>query len=68
MKFNPESQRVLEQLENSGANVFITGRAGTGKSTLLQHFRAITGKQVVVLAPTGVAAVNVGGQTIHSFI
>lgn len=67
LTFTPECQRVLEQLERSNANLFITGRAGTGKSTLLQHFRATTKKQVVVLAPTGVAAVNVGGQTIHSF-
>lgn len=67
LTFTPESKRVLEQLERSNANLFITGRAGTGKSTLLQHFRATTKKQVVVLAPTGVAAVNVGGQTIHSF-
>ena len=50
------------------SHLFITGRAGTGKSTLLQHFRGeTTKKKVVVLAPTGVAAVNVGGQTIHSF-
>lgn len=67
LTFTPESQRVLKELERSSVNMFITGRAGTGKSTLLQHFRATTKKQVVVLAPTGVAAVNVGGQTIHSF-
>lgn len=54
-------------MENTDKNVFITGRAGTGKSTLLQYFRYHTGKKVVILAPTGVAAVNVGGQTIHSF-
>lgn len=48
-------------------HVFITGKAGTGKSTLLRHFRANTKKNIVVLAPTGVAAVNIGGQTIHSF-
>ncbi len=47
--------------------MFITGRAGAGKSTLLQLFRKTTKKNVVVLAPTGVAALNVGGQTIHSF-
>ena len=49
------------------AHLLLTGRAGTGKSTLLQQFRATTKKKLVVLAPTGVAAVNVGGQTIHSF-
>ncbi len=67
LTFTAQSLRVLEELEDTYANFFITGRAGTGKSTLLQHFRATTEKQVVVLAPTGVAAVNVGGQTIHSF-
>jgi dephospho-CoA kinase len=45
----------------------LTGRAGTGKSTLLQYFRATMRKRVVVLASTGVAAVNVQGQTIHAF-
>ncbi len=54
-------------IESSGANILITGRAGTGKSTLLEYFRSVTEKQIVVLAPTGVAAVNVSGQTIHSF-
>ena len=54
-------------MEGSGRHVFVTGRAGTGKSTLLNYFCAHTGKAVVVLAPTGVAAINVGGQTIHSF-
>ncbi|MEM6397361.1 MAG: PIF1 family DEAD/DEAH box helicase [Bacteroidota bacterium] len=50
-----------------GSDLFITGRAGTGKSTLLRLFRQTTSKRVVVLAPTGVAALNVKGQTIHSF-
>lgn len=47
--------------------IFLTGRAGTGKSTLLTYFRKHTHKKHVVLAPTGVAALNVKGQTIHSF-
>ena len=54
-------------MEKGGKSIFITGRAGTGKSTLLEYFRGITKKRVVVLAPTGVAALNVRGQTIHSF-
>ena len=54
-------------MEDTDRNVFVTGRAGTGKSTLLQHFRNNTKKAIAVLAPTGVAAVNVNGQTIHSF-
>ena len=51
----------------SNRNVFITGKAGTGKSTLLSYFRSHTGKKIVVLAPTGVAALNIQGETIHSF-
>jgi len=58
---------AYNQLEHSDDNLFITGKAGTGKSTLLHHFRQTTTKNVVVLAPTGVAALNVRGQTIHSF-
>lgn len=63
----PEFSRVLDALERSNTNLFVTGKAGTGKSTLLQYFRATTAKNVAILAPTGVAALNVGGQTIHSF-
>lgn len=62
-----EIKEVLETLENTNQNIFLTGKAGTGKSTLLRHFRATTKKSPVVIAPTGVAAVNVQGQTIHSF-
>ena len=65
--FNPEFQHALDMMEETDKNIFITGRAGTGKSTLLNYFRDNTKKNVVILAPTGVAAVNVGGQTIHSF-
>ncbi len=62
-----EFEQIIHLLENSNENLFITGRAGTGKSTLLSYFRANTKKNVVVLAPTGVAALNVRGQTIHGF-
>ncbi|MCX5851640.1 MAG: AAA family ATPase [Deltaproteobacteria bacterium] len=65
--FNPQFLRALELMENSRRHAFITGRAGTGKSTLLDYFRHHTGKRAVFLAPTGVAAVNIQGQTIHSF-
>lgn len=58
---------ALNLIEQHHQNVFITGRAGTGKSTLLQLFRNTTRKKTVVLAPTGIAALNVKGQTIHSF-
>lgn len=61
-----EQAAVFEAIENSRENMFVTGRAGTGKSTLLNHLASNTAKQVVVCAPTGVAALNVGGQTIHS--
>ena len=64
---NPQFKRALHTMENTRKHVFVTGRAGTGKSTLLQVFRNQTKKRAVVLAPTGVAAVNVQGQTIHSF-
>ncbi|MFC1916670.1 AAA family ATPase [Chloroflexota bacterium] len=64
---NEQFRRALEIMEDPDRNVFITGRAGTGKSTLLNYFRNTTKKKVVVLAPTGVAALNVKGQTIHSF-
>ncbi len=61
-----EQAAVFEAIENSSENMFVTGRAGTGKSTLLNHLASNTAKQVVICAPTGVAALNVGGQTIHS--
>lgn len=63
-----EQRSVLDQMENTLDHVFITGRAGTGKSTLLQAFVASTAKVVAVCAPTGVAALAVGGQTIHSLL
>lgn len=62
-----ETRSVLEILEDTRQNVFLTGRAGTGKSSLLNYFRATTEKNVAVVAPTGVAAINVGGETIHRF-
>ena len=64
---NAEFAKALDLMERSDRHVFITGRAGTGKSTLLDLFRRTTHKEVAVLAPTGVAALNVQGQTIHSF-
>lgn len=62
-----EFNDVISLLEYSSDHYFITGKAGTGKSTLLQIFRNTTKKRVVILAPTGIAALNVKGQTIHSF-
>jgi len=65
IEINEQFQHALDIMENSDWSIFITGRAGTGKSTLLNYFRHTTQKKVAVLAPTGVAALNVKGQTIH---
>ncbi len=67
IEINKEFRKALDLLQDTSKNVFITGKAGTGKSTFLEYFRKNTNKKVVVLAPTGVAALNVRGQTIHSF-
>ena len=67
LDINPEFKRALELMNNTKEHLFITGNAGTGKSTLLALFRQNTHKKVAVLAPTGVSALNVKGQTIHSF-
>lgn len=64
---NSEFQHALRLIEDEGKSLYITGGAGTGKSTFVQYFRAKTDLKTVVLAPTGVAALAVGGQTIHSF-
>lgn len=60
-------ERALTAMNGESSFVFITGRAGTGKSTLLRHFRETTPQSAVFLAPTGVAALNINGETIHSF-
>lgn len=56
-----------EFLREGAGHLFVTGRAGTGKSTLLRCLRDLVADEMVIVAPTGLAAVNVGGQTIHSF-
>jgi hypothetical protein len=60
-------QRAFDRIESGAPFIFITGRAGTGKSTLIHCLRAMTRRRYAVVAPTGVAALNAGGQTIHSF-
>lgn len=67
IEINEQFKHALRIMENTHKSIFITGRAGTGKSTLLTYFRFTTRKKVAILAPTGVAALNVRGQTIHSF-
>ncbi|MFH1062282.1 MAG: DEAD/DEAH box helicase [Candidatus Omnitrophota bacterium] len=67
IEINDEFKQALDVIENTNDSVFVTGRAGCGKSTLLRYLKANTKKNAVVLAPTGVAAINVMGQTIHSF-
>jgi len=64
---NPEFQDAWGIIQKTNRSVFLTGKAGTGKSTFLRYIRTNTKKKTVVLAPTGIAAVNVGGQTLHSF-
>jgi ATP-dependent DNA helicase PIF1 len=58
---------ALDYIRSGEGHLFVTGRAGTGKSTLLRALRDILSESLVIVAPTGLAAVNVGGQTIHSF-
>lgn len=62
-----EIQNTLNLIQHTHHSLFLTGRAGTGKSTLLRHIASHTRKKHVVLAPTGIAAINAGGQTLHSF-
>ncbi len=62
-----EFQKAYDLMEKSQKHIYITGKAGTGKSTLLTYFREKTTKNFITLAPTGIAAVNIDGATIHSF-
>lgn len=64
---NPELQQALQIIQYTHHSLFLTGRAGTGKSTFLRHICATTKKKHVILAPTGIAAINAGGSTLHSF-
>lgn len=64
---NPELDLAFRYLQDTSENVFLTGKAGTGKTTFLHNLRKSSPKRMVVLAPTGVAAINAGGMTIHSF-
>lgn len=64
---NPELQRAWQIIENTGTHLFLTGKAGTGKTTFLHNLKKESPKRTVIVAPTGIAAINAGGVTIHSF-
>lgn len=67
MEQNPELALAWQFIENTGTHLFLTGKAGTGKTTFLRQLKAGSPKRMVILAPTGIAAINAGGVTIHSF-
>lgn len=64
---DPTIKKLFDRIENSNDSFFITGKAGTGKSTFVHYFAQKTKKKVLMSAFTGIAAINVGGQTLHSF-
>ena len=64
---NRQAELANNFLQYTGVNVFLTGKAGTGKTTFLRRLREKSPKRMIVVAPTGVAAINAGGVTIHSF-
>lgn len=67
MQVNRELDLARRIVDETAANLFLTGKAGTGKTTFLRRLRETSKKRMVVLAPTGVAAINAGGMTLHSF-
>lgn len=66
-KENPELQQALQIIRFTRRSLFLTGKAGTGKSTFLRYIASHTKKKNIILAPTGIAAINAGGSTLHSF-
>lgn len=66
-ELNSRFELALQFAHFTSRNIFLTGKAGTGKTTFLKHLRETSPKKMAVLAPTGVAAINAGGMTIHSF-
>ena len=64
---NPQLELAFDYVRNTHKNIFLTGKAGTGKTTFLHQIKLESAKRMVVVAPTGVAAINAGGMTIHSF-
>lgn len=67
MKPDENLRRAWDFVERTGVSIFLTGKAGTGKTTFLKEVMKNSAKTAVVVAPTGVAAINAGGVTIHSF-
>ena len=67
MSKNPELELALQFIDKTDRNLFITGKAGTGKTTFLHQIKKKSLKRMVIVAPTGVAAINAKGVTIHSF-
>lgn len=67
LETNPQLQLAFDFVQYTNLNIFLTGKAGTGKTTFLQNLRLSSPKRMIVVAPTGVAAINAGGVTIHSF-
>ena len=64
---NVHFQRALQFVNQTNRHIFLTGKAGTGKTTFLRYIRENCFKKMAVVAPTGVAAINAGGTTLHSF-
>lgn len=64
---NKEQLMAYELITNTNTSFFLTGKAGTGKTTFLKYVMENVNKKFVVLAPTGIAAINAGGETLHSF-
>ena len=67
MEENHEIELAWQVIENTGTHLFLTGKAGTGKTTFLRRLKELTPKRMVVVAPTGIAAINAGGVTIPPF-
>lgn len=64
---NPELLLATDFVCHTNHNIFLTGKAGTGKTTFLQQLKSNINKRLIITAPTGVAAINAGGMTLHSF-
>src|SRR5687767_4589321 len=67
MEHNPVFEKAAEFVKHTACNIFLTGKAGTGKTTFLRYIKHHATKKCVVVAPTGVASINAGGVTMHSF-